>query len=254
MSYALLLKWRDGDTHSASRDGIAAVLRDGRLGAIDGLVEAIHYAPAVVRDPLLAAMPSPDSLLVLHFRKLGELARACASGGALTELLYRSPLQALREHNLTAQAMWTQRYPVADAADAADASAAKPPRDGCAYWAGYEGDPPDPQAWVDEYRGAHVPLMQRFADVRAIEVYNRLDYSPADLPARCLNWMLRSRVLFDTDAALQAALHSPVRRALRAHRAGMPEHGGASEHVAMHAQSLELLPSALETTAPAAKK
>jgi hypothetical protein len=139
----------------------------------------------------------------------------------------------MRTGDLSFQAMLLHRFPIA-------AQSGRNPISGVAYFAGYEGDPENTDSWVSAYLTGHVPLMQQFAAVREIEVYTRLDRCPIKLPLRQHRWMLRNMVLFDTPDDLEQALHSPVRRALRAHRASMPGHGGANEHFAALSQSIQL--------------
>jgi hypothetical protein len=52
--------------------------------------------------------------------------------------------------------------------------------------------------------------MARFPGIRQIEIYTRLDWLGA-LPWRRVDYMQRNKVVFDSPAALKAALNSPVR-------------------------------------------
>jgi hypothetical protein len=129
------------------------------------------------------------------------------------------------------QAMQVHSIPVATAGDMAGET--------CAYVVGYEGGSDDTQTWVHEYRTAHALLMRDLPGVRQIEVYTRLN-PPVDSALAAQHWMLRNKVVFDTPAALRAALESPVRKAMKQHRAAMPALDGHSEHVPMRARIVAL--------------
>lgn len=228
MSCALFLRWTRpaAPDRAGSRADGAAIL--ALLAPRADCAGAAFYEPAQVADPLLRATAGHDWMLRLDFAHVDALRRAAGPDGWIAALCRAPVLGPLLACELSAQAMrrvYLRALPSATPI---------PPR-AYAYLAGYEGDPSDPRGWIAEYLDGHVPLMQELPGLRETAVYTRFEHNVA-LPGRPLNWMLRSHALFDTAQALAQALDTPVRRALREHRARMPPAGGQDEHLPMLAQ------------------
>ena len=102
----------------------------------------------------------------------------------------------------------------------------------CTYLVAYEGPAEDEAAWHAHYLAHHPPLMARLPGICELEIYTRVDWvaPPAWRRAHC---MQRNKVAFDSPEALTAALHSPVRQAMRADYARLPPFSGAVRHFAM---------------------
>lgn len=102
----------------------------------------------------------------------------------------------------------------------------------CSYVVHYPGPAADFNAWLDHYITGHPPLFQRFPGIRGIEILTRVDWG-SNLPMPKANHMQRIRVVFDSPAALTAALQSPVRHELRADFHTFPLFEGGNAHYPM---------------------
>ena len=76
---------------------------------------------------------------------------------------------------------------------------------------------------------SHGPIMTRFPGIRQVEIYTRLDWLGA-LPWPRVDYMQRNKVVFDSPAALKAALNSPVRHEMRADFKAFPPFTGRNSH------------------------
>jgi len=149
--------------------------------------------------------------------EIAALEAAC--DGALRALV---PLLAGAE--VTQQAMLARPFPV---------PAPQPlPDEHCTYLVAYDGPAEDVTSWLGHYIAHHPPIMARFPAIRAIEIYTRLDVAAA-LPFPRADCMQRNKVVFDSPAALTAALNSPVRIEMRADYAQLPKFSGAVTHFPM---------------------
>jgi len=102
----------------------------------------------------------------------------------------------------------------------------------CTYLVSYEGEAEDLNAWHAHYLEQHTVHMASFPEIRELEVYTRLDWVSLQ-PWRRANFMQRNKVVFDSPAALDRALHSPVRHAMRADFNAFPKFSGPNRHYAM---------------------
>ena len=71
--------------------------------------------------------------------------------------------------------------------------------------------------------------VERFPGIREIEVCTRVDWC-GFLPWRRVDYMQRNKVVFDSPAALTAALNSPVREEMRADFKLFPPFSGENAH------------------------
>lgn len=229
-AHALFLKWtapppRAGDGRAGP--GAARMETDALfslLQARQDCAAADFYEPVHVSDPVLGETPDQAWMLRLDFNDAQALRQAAGPGGWAGQLCRAPWLGPLRDCELSAQAMLCRTAPASPAPGAPRA---------CAYVAGYEGNPSDPEAWVAGYLDGHVPLMRRLPGLREAAVFTRLEGEEIAVPGRPLRWLLRNHAVFDSAADLAAALQSPVRRELREHRACMPPAGGQNEHLPM---------------------
>ena len=88
--------------------------------------------------------------------------------------------------------------------------------------------------------------MAALPEVRAIEIFTRVDWCDG-LPWQRVKYFQRNKLVFDTAAALTAALASPALHALRADFRRFPSFTGGNLHYPMHAQVVTP-----RTTVPAA--
>ncbi len=174
----------------------------------------------------LGAEPAPDG----HFAADG-------AGPPLTLELGFADLPSLenaaaiweRERALgatfTAQAMLGRRFATPDPVFRLGAGE-RP----CTLLVAYPGTCDDLEAWLDHYDIYHPPIMVRFPAIRDVATFRPLP--EARLPA---NWargtaMQRNKVVFDSQAALEAALASPVRQEMRADFQVFPSFTGRPTH------------------------
>jgi hypothetical protein len=108
----------------------------------------------------------------------------------------------------------------------------------CTYLVSYEGEADDLNAWHAHYLERHTRQMAMFPGIRELEVYTRLDWV-SRLPWPRVNFMQRNKVAFDSAAALDRALNSPVRHQMRADFKTFPRFSGPNTHYAMATRLLE---------------
>ncbi|HWK61920.1 MAG TPA: hypothetical protein VNT00_10900 [Eoetvoesiella sp.] len=234
MSYALILKRDRRGGHAPGphdHDGLENMRP--ALRRLDGLLRATLCISEPLADPLLNERTHAGACLALYFRTHHDLTQACANAAALNALFLSEPFRGCDPGELSHQVMQAHCFSTSDGTMGGI-------QGGFGYMVGYEGDPTDPAAWVADYMENHVSLMQRLPGIRHIEVFTRIE--PYVIPSMGLgqNWMLRNMACFATRREMAAALRSPARAALLAHRSGMAEHGGESEHISVSFQTMEV--------------
>lgn len=191
--------------------------------ATPGLARALVFMPAVAHDPYLHDGPPPLLALQLYFPEIAPLEAALASYGHLQALAKRD-LPSLAHAAVTQQAMLTRVVKVPD-----PDFKTRPGERPCTYLVAYEGDAEDRIAWLAHYVVSHAPIMARFPGIRQVEIYTRLDWI-GFLPWPRVEYMQRNKVVFDDQAALDAALNSPVRHEMRADFKTFPPFTGRNSH------------------------
>jgi hypothetical protein len=191
------------------------------------LRKALVYTPESTRDPYLDDGPSPPLALQLYFDDLAHLEAALARGGHLQSLAAAGALPSLAGATVRQQAMLTRPFPVPDARFRTPAGSLP-----CTYLVHYPGVAEDFNEWLAHYIAHHPPIMARFPDIREIEIYTRIDWC-GFLPWPRDDHMQRNKVVFDSAAALTAALNSPVRHAMRADFNQFPPYTGSNLHYPM---------------------
>ncbi len=91
----------------------------------------------------------------------------------------------------------------------------------------YEGPAKDENAWHLFYVEGHPPLLAKFPGIRKIEIYTPATLISA-LPFAQRRSMQRNKTVFDSADAMNAAMASPVRAALRKDFHKFPEFSGAT--------------------------
>lgn len=230
MSFALVLfhEAAKGAPRAVPPDEIAAVR--AVLARTPKLEEALVFTPASATDLYVDDGAAPPLGLQLHFARLEELEAAAGRDGALQGLA--GVLPSLAGARANAQAFWRREYPVDDP-QLRTAPGAQP----CSYVVHYPGPAADLNAWLDHYMTGHPPLFRRFPGIRAIEILTRVDWV-SFLPHARADHMQRNRVMFDSPAALTAALQSPVRHELRADFHSFPPFEGGNAHFPMSTEVL----------------
>ena len=203
------------------------------IAGTPGLRQGLIYTPSTTTDPYLDDGPPPRLALQLYFNDIAALEAATAADGYLQGLAARTALPSLDGAEVTQQAMLVRRYPVPDP------TFRTPPGEmPCTYLVAYEGEAEDLVAWLTHYIDDHPPIMARFPGIRQIEIYTCIHW------CGCVPWprvehMQRNKVVFDSQAALTAALNSPVRHEMRAGFARFPPFTGPITHFPMATTSVE---------------
>jgi uncharacterized protein (TIGR02118 family) len=196
----------------------------GLLAATPGLAQGLIFTPESTHDPYLNDGAPPALGLQLYFDEIAALEAALGSDSPLQILAGPDILPSLTGAEVSQQAMLVRRFPVPEPRPGTEAGARS-----CTYLVAYEGAADDLSAWLAHYIGQHPPIMARFPGIRQIEIYTRLDWCGG------LSWprvehMQRNKVVFDSAAALTAALNSPVRHEMRADFANFPPFSGPVTH------------------------
>jgi hypothetical protein len=192
-----------------------------------GLTSANLYTPDTAQDLFNPQEDAPVFGLQLHFDELSALEDATAPSGHLHALAAPGVLSSIQGAKATQQAMYVRHFPVDDAAlDIA--------RNGnpCSYVVHYPGPAQDLNVWMHHYIAHHPQVMRQFPGIRGIEILSRLDWT-GFLPWERANHMQRNRVMFDSGAALTAALKSPARIAMREDFKSFPPFEGGNSHFPM---------------------
>jgi uncharacterized protein (TIGR02118 family) len=197
------------------------------LAATPGLSKALIFTPATTSDPYLNDGPSPSLALHLYFPGITAMEAALAPEGYLQALARPGMLAGIEQADVTQQAMLARVFPVDDPQFRTPAGALP-----CSYLVSYEGRAEDLNVWLSYYIAHHPPIMRRFPGIREIEIDTRIDWC-GFLPWSRVDYMQRNKVVFDTEAALTAALNSPVRHEMRADFHRFPPFDGANTHFPM---------------------
>lgn len=213
-----------------AKDGASPVLDEhdhqGLVALIRGcprLVEGHIMTPVHAHDPHYAAElhTSPALVLQLEFAEIADLENALRPHGYLQALAHHELLPSLADATASHHAMLTRRYPVAEPADAATEL--------LSYMVEYEGPAADENAWHLFYVTGHPPLLAKFPGIRKIEIYTPAVVISA-LPFAVRRTMQRNKTAWDNAEAMNAAMASPVRAALRKDFHNFPAFEGAAAH------------------------
>src|SRR5690242_9686241 len=193
------------------------------------LRRGLVFTPEATSDPYKSVddVAPPQLALELYFERIDQLEHALARNGHLQQLAQPDTLPSLAGVEATQQAMVARPFPVPDAAFKTEPGGLP-----CTYLVHYAGSAEDLNAWNDYYLRHHPPVMARFPGIREIEVCTRLDWC-GFLPWRRVDYMQRNKVVFDSAAALTAALNSPVREEMRADFKQFPPFSGGNAHYPM---------------------
>jgi uncharacterized protein (TIGR02118 family) len=93
----------------------------------------------------------------------------------------------------------------------------------------YEGPAADENAWHQFYVDGHPPLLAKFPGIRKIEIYTPATLI-SGLPFAARRSMQRNKTVFDNPDAMNAAMASPVRAALRKDFHKFPAFEGGTAH------------------------
>jgi len=215
----------DGSKLAVSEADVKTVAEIVKL--TPGLTSANLYTPEVTKDMYNRDEQSPVFGMQLHFNELSELEDALAPTGHLQQLAAHGVLSSIRGAKASQQAMYVRHFPVDE--PALDIEANGNP---CSYLVHYEEPARDLNVWMRHYMTHHPPVMRTFPGIRKIEVLSRIDWC-GFLPWERVEHMQRNRVMFDSPAALQIALQSPARVAMREDFKTFPPFEGGNSHFPM---------------------
>lgn len=100
-----------------------------------------------------------------------------------------------------------------------------------AYVVTYEGEPEDPDAFVERYVSHHVPIIRSWPGLRDVEILRPAD-AEDPFPTEPGGLFMIARFSFDSVEALRAALRSDGRRRAREDFALLPPFQGRVRHQA----------------------
>ena len=189
------------------------------------LIEGHVMTPVHAHDPHYAAElhTSPALVLQLEFAEIADLENNLRPHGYLQTLAHADLLPSLEGATASHHAMLTRRYPVAEPVQG------ERPEGLLSYLVEYEGPAKDENAWHLFYVEGHPPLLAKFPGIRKIEIYTPAVLISA-LPFAMRKTMQRNKTVFDSPEAMNAAMASPVRAALRRDFHNFPAFEGAAAH------------------------
>ena len=230
MTFALVLFYenRPGDQAQVAPLDLEALR--ALIAGVAGLDRGIIFTPETAQDLYTNDGSAPPLGVQLHFDRIDLLEAACAASGPLQAL--PATLPSLAGASVTQQAFVHRPFPVDDAA-LRTAPGGLP----CSYVVHYPGPAQDLNAWLAHYIAGHPPIMRRFPGIRGIEILTCCDWI-TQLPFPIATHMQRNRVMFDSAAALTAALQSPVRHEMRADFHTFPPFEGGNFHYPMATQTV----------------
>ncbi|MGK9051691.1 hypothetical protein [Neorhizobium petrolearium] len=224
-AYFAFFENTDGSQLAVSEADVETVAEIVRL--TPGLTSANFYTPETTDDMFNAKELPPVFGMQLYFNELTELEDAMAPAGHLQQLAASGVLSSIRGARATQQAMYVRPFPVDDGKLDVEKNG-----NPCSYVVHYAGPAEDLNVWMHHYVSHHPQVMRTFPGIRQIEVLSRIDWC-GFLPWKRVNHMQRNRVMFDSPAALQMALQSPARIAMREDFKTFPPFEGGNSHYPM---------------------
>lgn len=215
----------DGSQLAVSEADVETVAEIVKL--TPGLTSANLYTPEITKDMYNKEERSPVFGMQLYFNELTEIEEAMAPAGHLQQLAASGVLSSIRGAKATQQAMYVRPFPVDEGRLDIEKNGSP-----CSYVVHYAGPAQDLNIWLHHYVSHHPQIMRTFPGIRQIEILSRVDWC-GFLPWERVNYMQRNRVMFDNPAALQIALQSPARIAMREDFETFPPFEGGNSHFPM---------------------
>ncbi len=103
------------------------------------------------------------------------------------------------------------------------------------YFVRYRGTSPDPVRFNDYYETKHAPILRQFSDIQSLILHRPVKWVDP-YPVRPGGTMLLAQMVFDSSAALDAALQSDARQRARDDFQNFPSFEGDVAHEAMVAK------------------
>lgn len=223
MTVCLFLSFRS----AAALSAVESSKLDALVRTTPKLAKGLRHSAASASDPYVKDGPSPSLVLQLYFADLPDLESVLATRGHLATLAAGAEFPTLARAEIAHQVMVVRQFAVPD-----PVFRTPPGKPHCTYLVSYEGEAEDLNAWHAHYLESHTAHMAAFPGIRELEIYTRLDWVSGQ-PWGRQNFMQRNKVVFDSTDALQSALHSPVRHAMREDFQRFPKFSGPNNHFAM---------------------
>jgi uncharacterized protein (TIGR02118 family) len=220
-SYYLSFYARDAAKRASEADLARTI---DLVKATTGATKGIVFTPEVAPDPFVEYPPPPQLALQLYFDEIAALEAAIGPRGHLQALATSDALPSVDKSGAEQQAMVVRAYPTPDP-KFRNAPGELP----CTDFIHYPGKAEDLNAWLRFYFDSHVPMIVRLPNIRAVELFTRLDYVSA-MPFRRVEYMQRNKVVFDSVAACRAALESPIRAEMRQDFLSFPKFTEGNRH------------------------
>lgn len=236
MAFALFLSFEDSAAQGLKISAEDRARVREIVSRTPGLVSCAMFTPEVAEDLFNHDGVSPPFALQLHFDALEALEAAAAADGVLQGLFAPGALDSLKGAKTSQQAFLVREFPVDDPQITVGEGELP-----CSYVVHYPGPAQDISAWLSHYIAGHPRIMRKFPGIRWIEILSRVDWCTA-LPLPRAEHIQRNRIVFDSAAALEAALKSPVRFEMREDYHTFPAYEGGNFHY----------PMATETVVPSA--
>jgi hypothetical protein len=225
--HALFVVYRD-PTAQLSEPDLVSVTRAAKR--LRGLIGGSAFMPisAEGEHPFVKDGRGPPLVLQLDFDAAEDLDAALCSDGPLAELVTPGAIPSLPGAVVGRQRMIGRRFAVPDPVFRL-APNARP----CTFLVEYPGTTTDLVAWLDHYDAHHPPIMARFPGIREVATFRPAPAGRDVLPCELETSMQRNKVVFDSSAALVAALSSSVMAEMRADAAAFPPSSHRPTHHAM---------------------
>lgn len=220
-TYFLAFYARDGAARASAAD-IARAVEIART--TPRVTKAMVYTPERAPDPFVEYPPPPQLAFQLYFDEIDALEAALGTKGHLQALSRPEALPSVDKSGAQQQAMVARAFPTPDPVFRTPAGEMP-----CSDVIHYPGQAEDLNAWLKFYLDSHAPMIVRLPNIRAAEIYTRLDYV-STLPWPRVDYMQRNKVVFDSVAAVAAALQSPMRAEMRADFLRFPKFTEGNRH------------------------
>lgn len=206
----------------SDREAISDILR-----RTPHLVRAHIFTPTVVDGPFSDDRSPPQLALQLYFAELPQLEAVIAQKGNLRALAVPGCFPSLAGTVVTQQAMLARPFPTPFPPSHKRSDELR-----CSYLVHYPGHAGDLNAWLSYYLSHHPQLMRNLPGIREIEICTRVDWCDG-MPWKRVYPMQRNKVVFDSPAALSAALNSSALHAMRDDFRKFPPFAGGNIHYPM---------------------
>jgi uncharacterized protein (TIGR02118 family) len=218
----------DSDAPDTNEPGAFLQREFSALAGLSGVERLDRYEPVEFDHPMNDDDERPLLLLQTCYRDVASLEKALASD------VFQALIETVVDgagYTLSHDALEMKSFPVADASESAEWTAP------ISFVVRYHHPAEDPEEFVRFYVANHPVIEKHFPDIRNIKCYVPVAWTdPTDLARQ--NYMLGNEVVFDSVAALGAALTSPVMKDMKEDLSNFPPSSGKRTHFAMRRQRI----------------